>query len=62
MPLDGNEPALAAVPRRTRITDFIKLKKSTQKFYPLLGKFINKAHVEPLYLKNNPWVYFLKQF
>ena len=58
--LDGNEPALAAVPRRKRITDFIKLKKSRQEFYPLLGKFIDKAHVEPLHLKNNAWAYFFK--
>ena len=27
---------------------------------PLLGTFIDKAHVEPLHLKNNAWQYFFK--
>lgn len=27
---------------------------------PLLGSCINKAHVEPLHLKNNVWQYFFK--
>ena len=27
---------------------------------PLLGSYIDKAHVEPLHLKNNAWQYFFK--
>ena len=27
---------------------------------PLLGNFIDKAHVEPLHLKNNAWQFFFK--
>ena len=38
-----------------KITDFIAKQKSRQEFLPLLGNFIDKAHVEPLHLKNNAW-------
>ena len=27
---------------------------------PLIGKLIEKAHVEPLHVKNNAWQYFFK--
>ena len=39
--------------KRTKITEFIAQNKSRQEFSPLLGKLIDKAHVEPLHLKNN---------
>ena len=39
--------------KRSKITSFIAEKKSRQEFSPRIGKLINKAHVEPLHLKNN---------
>ena len=48
--------------KRAKITDFITKQTSRQEFLPLLGNFIDKAHVEPLYLKNNAWQFFLRQF
>ena len=48
--------------KRTKITDLIARERSRQKFLPLLGTFIDKAHVEPLHLKNNAWQYFFKAF
>ena len=39
--------------KRSKITSFIAEKKSRQEFIPRIGKLINKAHVEPLHLKNN---------
>lgn len=48
--------------KRTKITEFIAQNKSRQEFSPLLGKLIDKAHVEPLHLKNNAWGYFFKVF
>ena len=45
---------------RTKITEFIAQNKSRQEFSSLLGKLINKAHVESLHLKNNAWGYFFK--
>lgn len=45
---------------RSKVTDFIKQHKSRQEFTPLVGKCIDKAHVEPLHLKNNAWAYFFK--
>ena len=41
-------------------TEFIAQNKSRQEFSPLLGKLIDKAHVEPLHLKNNARGYFSK--
>ena len=46
--------------KREKITDFIAKQKSRQTFLPLLGNFIDKAHVEPLHLKNNAWQFFFK--
>ena len=37
--------------KREKITDFIAKQKSRQDFLPLLGNFIDKAHVKPLHLK-----------
>ena len=45
---------------RTKVTDFISKKNSRQEFVPLIGKLIEKAHVEPLHIKNNAWQYFFK--
>ena len=39
--------------KRSKVTEFIAKKKSHQEFTPLVGKLIDKAHVEPLHLKNN---------
>lgn len=41
-------------------TDFISKKNRRQEFVPLIGKLIEKAHVEPLHVKNNAWQYFFK--
>ena len=46
--------------KRSKITEFIARKKSRQEFSPLIGKLIDKAHAEPLHLKNNAWQYFFK--
>ena len=46
--------------KRTKLTEFIAQNKSRQEFSSLLGKLIDKAHVEPLHLKNNAWGYFFK--
>ncbi|XP_048580094.1 uncharacterized protein LOC116606566 isoform X1 [Nematostella vectensis] len=46
--------------KRSKVTDFISKQKSRQEFQPMLGKFIDKAHVEPLHLKNNAWQYFFR--
>ena len=46
--------------KRAKITDFIAKQKSRQEFLPLLGNLIDKAHVEPLHLKNNAWQFFFK--
>lgn len=42
------------------MTEYIAGQKSRQEFSPLVGKLTDKAHVEPLHLKNNAWAYFLK--
>ena len=46
--------------KRSKVTDFIARNKSRQEFLPLVGKVIDKAHVESLHLKNNAWQYFFK--
>ena len=46
--------------RRSKVTEFIAHEKSRQEFTPLVGELINKAHVEPLHLKNNTWQLFFK--
>ena len=40
--------------KRSKVTaDFIAKHNSRQEFVPLLGSYIDKAHVETLHLKNN---------
>ena len=39
--------------KRSKVTAFITSNKSRQKFEPIIGKFIDRAHVDPLHLKNN---------
>lgn len=46
--------------KRSKVTDFIARQKSRREYIPLVGKLIDKAHVEPLHLKNNAWGYFFK--
>jgi len=50
--LDGKH--LSGKQKRSKVT------KSRQEYLPLVGKLIDKAHVEPLHLKNNAWGYFFK--
>jgi len=38
---------------QSKITDFIAKQKSRQEFVPLVGKIVEKAHVEKIHLKNN---------
>lgn len=38
--------------KRSKDTEFIARQKSRQEFLPFVGKLIDKAHVEPLHLKN----------
>jgi hypothetical protein len=44
---------LAEKTKRNKVTTFIAEQKSRQEFSPQIGKLIEKAHIEPLYLKNN---------
>ena len=46
--------------KRSKITDFVAKQNNRQEFLPLLGSYIDKAHVEPLHLKNNAWQYFVR--
>ena len=46
--------------KRFKLTEFIARQKSHQESLPLVGNLIDKAHVEPLHLKNNDWGYFFK--
>ena len=46
--------------KRSKITDYIAQQNSSQEVLPLLGSYIDKAHVEPPHLKNNAWQYFFK--
>jgi hypothetical protein len=39
--------------KRSNITSFIATQKSRQEFVPLVAELIDRAHVEPLHLKNN---------
>lgn len=39
--------------QRNKVTSFIAERKSRQEYNPRIGKLIDKAHVEPLHLKNN---------
>ena len=47
---------------RTKVTTFIANQKSRQEFEPPLGKFIDKANVEPLHTSNNAWQHLFQQF
>ena len=51
---------LTANTKRAKITSFIAEKQSRQEFSPRVGKAINKAHIEPLHLKNNACAYMFK--
>lgn len=51
---------LSAKTSRLKVTSFIALTKSRQEFVPLVGKYIDLAHVEPLHLKNNAWQQYFK--
>jgi hypothetical protein len=55
-----DKKVMSAQNKRNKITQFIAQNKSRQEFTPLLGKLIDKAHVEPLHLENNAWGYFFK--
>ena len=52
--------SIASTTKRTKVTEYISAQKSRQEFVPLLGKYIDKAHVEPLHLKNNAWQYYFR--
>jgi hypothetical protein len=41
------------VTKRNKITAFICNKNSRQEFVPLIGHFVDRAHIEPLHPKNN---------
>ena len=45
--------SLSASTKRGKVTSLIAEKQSRQEFAPRIGKLIEKAHVEPLQLKNN---------
>lgn len=45
---------------RSKVTSFIAAKKSGQEFEPLVGEYIDLAHVEPLHLKSNSWQHYFK--
>ncbi|CAH3038070.1 unnamed protein product, partial [Porites lobata] len=44
---------LAVSTKRSKVTQFIAVKKFRQEFKPLIGKLCDKEVVEPLHLKNN---------
>ena len=48
-----NKTTQAPHTKRSKVTAFIASNKSRQEFEPLIGKFIDRAHVDPLHLKNN---------
>ena len=52
--------SIAGNTKRSKVTDFIAQQKSRQEFLPLLSNYIDKAHVEPLHLKNNAWQYYFR--
>ncbi|KXJ19546.1 hypothetical protein AC249_AIPGENE18300 [Exaiptasia diaphana] len=39
--------------RRKKVLEFLSGKGSRQEFEPLIGPFIDRAHIEPLHVKNN---------
>ena len=48
-----NKQNISDKTKRKKITEFISSSKSRQEFQPLIGSFINRAHVDPLHSKNN---------
>ena len=48
-----NKQNISDKTKRKKITEFILSGKSRQEFQPLIGSFINRAHVDPLHSKNN---------
>lgn len=44
---------LSARTKRSKVTSFIAEQKSRQEFVPIIGELIDRAHVDPLHLKNN---------
>ncbi|CAB4023873.1 Hypothetical predicted protein, partial [Paramuricea clavata] len=46
-------PNISEKTRRSKVTGFIAKQKSRQEFIPLVADLINKAHIEPLHLKNH---------
>ena len=50
---DLDSKKLAESTKRSKVTGFIAQQKSRQEFTPLIGKLIDRAHVDPLHLKNN---------
>lgn len=48
--------------RRSKITAFISQQKSRQEFVPILGKCVDRIHVDPLHLKNNACAHAHRQF
>ena len=48
-----NALSISEASKRSKITKVIAGKKSRQEFVPLLGRVIDRAHVEPLHLKYN---------
>lgn len=44
---------LAPATLRSKVTSFIAQLKSRQEFQPIVGRLIDRAHVDPLHLKNN---------
>ena len=43
----------SAKTKRNKITTLIANEKGRQEFEPLLGRFLDRAHIEPLHVKNN---------
>ena len=46
---------------RTKVTSFIGNQKSRQEYEPPLGKFVDKAKVEPLHTCNNTWQHLFQE-
>jgi hypothetical protein len=44
---------IAESTKRSKVTSFISSQKSRQEFEPLIGKLVDRIHVDPLHLKNN---------
>ena len=51
--LKVEKQACAAATKRNKITSFISGKGSRQEFPPLIGQFVDNAHIDPLHVKNN---------